>query len=133
MAEGSCLVLYGNSVFLAGIKTEFQHHELPEVITVEAGRPDAPTRICALKPRAVLFDLTVAQPDFAVLLLRKQPDLLLIGVDPSSDELLVLCSHPARALSMSDLVEVITRGESVLNHSNGGRNENNHQSSSQGS
>ncbi len=133
MAEESCLVLYGDSVFLAGIKTEFQRRGLPEVITVEAGRPDAPGRICALNPRAVLFDLAAAQPDFAISLLREQPGLLLIGVDPSSDELLVLCSHPARALSMSDLVQVITRGDSVLNHSNGGRNENNHQSSSQGS
>jgi hypothetical protein len=131
MAEASCLVLYGNSVFLAGIKSEFQRYELPEVITVEAGRPDAPSRICALKPRAVLFDLTAVQPDFAVSLLREQPGLLLIGVDPSSDELLVLCSHSAQALSMSDLVQIITRKESVLDHSNGGRNKDNHQSSSQ--
>jgi hypothetical protein len=131
MAEESCLVLYGDSVFLAGIKTEFQRRELPKVITVEAERPDAPGRIRALNARAVLFDLAAAQPDFAISLLREQPGLLLIGLDPSSDDLLVLCSRPARALSMSDLVEVITRGESVLNHSNGERNENNHPSSLQ--
>jgi hypothetical protein len=131
MAEGSCLVLYGDSVFLAGIKTEFQRHELPEVITVEAGRPDAPGRIGAHHPCAVLFDLAAAQPDFAISLLREQPGLLLIGVDPSRDELLVLCSHPARALSVSDLVEVIARGQSTHNHSKGGRNERNHQSSLQ--
>jgi hypothetical protein len=39
------------------------------------------------KPRALLFDLAEGQPDFTVVLLREQPSLLLIGVDPSSDEL----------------------------------------------
>ncbi len=121
MTAESCVVLYGNSVFLAGIKAEFQRHALPEVITVEAGRPDAPGCICALNPRAVLFDLSAAHPDFAVSLLREQPGLLLIGVHPDSDELLVLCRHPAQAFSMSDLVEVITQKERVPNHSNGGK------------
>ena len=59
------------------------------------------------QPRAVLFDLAMGQPDFVVPLLREQPDLLLIGVDPSSNEMLVLSSHPAQALSISDLVEAI--------------------------
>lgn len=111
MAEESCLVLYGNSVFLAGIKSEFQRRESPAVITVEAGHPDASGHISALNPRAVLFDLAAAQPDFAISLLREQPGLLLIGVDPSSDRLLVLCGRPAQASSMSDLVEVINHKE----------------------
>jgi hypothetical protein len=42
-----------------------------------------------------------------VTILRDRPGLLLIGVDPSRDELLVLSSHPQQALSMSDLVEII--------------------------
>ena len=88
MAADSCLVLYGNSVLLAGIKAELQSHGTLELITIEAGDFDASSRICALNPRAVIFDLGEAQPDFAVSLLRARPGVLLIGVDPSIDEML---------------------------------------------
>ena len=64
------------------------------------------------KPRALLFDLAEGQPDFAVALLLEQPSLPLIGVDPSSDELLVLSNQPAQALNLSDLIELTRiRGE----------------------
>jgi hypothetical protein len=46
--------------------------------------------------------------------LRGQPGLLLIGVDPSSDEMLVLSSHPAQALSVVDLVKAIYQRETNL-------------------
>ncbi len=107
MTVGSCLVLYGNSVFLAGIKAELERYVALELITVEAGCADVTDLIRARRPRAILFDLAMAQPDFAVSLLRGQPSLLMIGVDASSDEMLVLSGHPAQALSMADLVNVI--------------------------
>jgi hypothetical protein len=107
MAKDSCLVLVGNSVFLAGIKAVLERCLAFELVTLEAGQPDGMNLIRLHKPRAVLFDLAMGQPDFVVPLLRDQPDLLLIGVDPSSNEMLVLSSHPAQALSISDLVEVI--------------------------
>jgi hypothetical protein len=44
-----------------------------------------------------------------IAILRERPGLLLIGVDPSSDELLVLSSRPHQALSVADLVEVMQR------------------------
>jgi hypothetical protein len=107
MAKDSCLVLVGNSVFLAGIKAELERCLAFELVTLEAGQPGVMNLIRLHEPRAVLFDLAMGQPDFVVPLLRDQPDLLLIGVDPSSNEMLVLSSHPAEALSISDLVEVI--------------------------
>ncbi len=107
MAKDSCLVLYGNSVFLAGIKAELERCLEFELVTLEAGQPDVMNLIRLHKPRAVLFDMAMGQADFAVSLLRAQPDLLLIGVDPSRDELLILSSHPQQALSVSDLVDII--------------------------
>lgn len=101
------LVLYGNSVFLAGIRTELERAASLELITIEAGCPDVMNLIRTRQPRAVLFDLSMPQPDFAISLLRERPGLLLIGVDPSSDEMLVLSSHPAQALTMHDLMQLI--------------------------
>ena len=109
MMETARLLLYGNSIFLAGIKADLMGNRPFELITLEAGRPDAFDLICSLNPGAILFDLAAAQPNFVVSLLRRRPGLLLIGVDPSSDELLVLSSQLEQAHSMADLVKVIHR------------------------
>ncbi len=107
MAAYSCVVLYGNSVFLAGLKTELERCLGLDLVTIETVDPNAIELILAHKPRVVLFDLTMVQPDFAVRLLREQPGVLLICVDPSSDEILVLSSQPQHALSIADLIKVI--------------------------
>lgn len=114
MTTAACLVLYGNSVFLAGIKTELECRLAHELITVEAGSPNALELIRTHRPGAVLFDLSMAQPDFAIPLLREQPGTLMIGVDVNRDEMLVLSSHPAQALSITDLLNVICQKDSEL-------------------
>jgi hypothetical protein len=109
MTAKPCLVLYGNSVFLAGIQTELERdHNLElELLTVEAGSPDATLLLRECKPCAVLFDLGMDQPSFVIPMLRELPGLLMIGVDASSDEMLVLTSHPVQALAVRDLVHLI--------------------------
>jgi hypothetical protein len=107
MAADSSLVLYGNSVFLAGIKAELERNTVLELIVLEVGHPGVADLIRRCKPRAVLFDLSEGQPDFSVTLLHEQPGLLLIGVDPSSNDLLVLSSQPVQAHSLADLFNVI--------------------------
>jgi hypothetical protein len=107
MSAGARLVFYGNSMFLAGIRAKLEHLTSLKLITVAADSPEAAAQVDSCNPLAVLFDLAADHPRFAVSLLRRHPDLLLIGVDPSSEELLVLSCHPAVALNMSDLVEII--------------------------
>ncbi len=107
MDAGSRLVLYGTSLFLAGIKAELERLTSHELLTVEVGNIDAAALIDSSNPLAVIFDLAAQHSAFAVDLLRERPGLLLIGVDPSRDEILLLSSQPAHALNMSDLVEVI--------------------------
>lgn len=109
MGASSHLVLYGNSMFLAGIRAELERLTPLRIITMATGCPDAAARIASLNPHIVLFDLSADQPGFAVSLLRRRPGLLLIGVDPSTDNLMVLSCQPAEALSMPDLVEIINR------------------------
>jgi hypothetical protein len=109
MTAKSCLVLYGNSVFLAGIKAELERNRDQglELLSVEAGCANVTHLLRERKPCAVLFDLGMDQPSFVIPMLREQPSLLLIGLDPSSDELLVLTSHPVQARALRDLVHLI--------------------------
>ena len=108
-AAKPCLVLYGNSVFLAGIQAELESdRDLGlELLSVEAGGVDVTGMLRERKPCAVLFDLGMDQPSFAISMLRELPDLLMIGVDPSCDEMLVLTSQPMKALVVRDLVHLI--------------------------
>ncbi|MDT8305668.1 MAG: hypothetical protein RRC07_07005 [Anaerolineae bacterium] len=107
MVAGSRLVLCGDSVFLAGIKAELERLSALELITVEPGAADATDLIRSWNPCALLFDLTAEQSDFAITLLRQNPELLMIGVDPGSTELLLVSSRSARALSVTELFEII--------------------------
>ncbi|MEI7844996.1 MAG: hypothetical protein WCK35_04240 [Chloroflexota bacterium] len=109
MVANSCLVFFGNSVFLAGIKVELQKLVALELTTVEVESPDVLDLIRSNNPRTVLFDLTMPQMGIAIALMRAQPNLQLIGLDPSSNEMLVFSGLPAQALHMSDLIDVINR------------------------
>jgi len=108
MATSQCVILYGDSVFLAGIRADLAARSRLEVLTLAPGCPDAAAFIRARQPAALLFDLSAAQPDFAVSLLRDRPDLILIGVDPSSDKLLVLSGRQEQPESAAGLVQAIT-------------------------
>ncbi len=110
MVAKSCLILYGNSVFLAGIKAQLENTAALELITMQDAPIDVADGVRACQPRALLFDLAMGYPDFAVALLHEQPGLLLIGVDPNSNELLVLSSQQKRAVAVADLLKVIQRG-----------------------
>ncbi len=128
-----CLVLYGSSVFLAGIQAMLAARPAGDagaplqLITVEAGQPDAAALVRARRPQAVLFDLAEGLPDFIAAAMREQPDRLLIGVDPSHDEALVLSVKPQRALSVADLMNVIRPKDSNVETFKGGDHEKNYQ------
>ncbi len=109
MGATPCLVLYGNSIFMAGIQAELRLRTALKLVTIEAGCRDAADIIRSQVPIAVIFDLACAQPDFAISLLQDQPGLLLVGVNPSSDKMLLLSSQYATALSMMDLMEIVGR------------------------
>ena len=51
MAASSCVVLYGNSVFLAGIQADLKLRAELEVLTVEPDCPDTAARIRRAEPR----------------------------------------------------------------------------------
>ena len=108
MSPPPCVVIYGNSVFLAGIRADLKGRTWLQLVTVEPGSPDALRRIRELNPAVVLVDLAAAQPDVAISVLRDRPEIILIGVDPSSDKMLVLYSRQEQPLSAADLVQMIT-------------------------
>ena len=101
------LVIYGNSLNMAGIAASLKADPDLEVICLNPHAPGARQSLVALSPSVIAFDLNETNPGLDINLLRDRPGLLLIGVDICSDKLLVLSSHSSQAHCMTDLINVI--------------------------
>ncbi len=100
------LVFLGNSVFLAGIKADLISRQV-ETVTVESDVPDAADLIRQHEPSAVIFDLGAGYLDIALSLLHDRPDVLLIGMMPSSDQVLLLSAQQVPVFSVGDLLDIV--------------------------
>jgi hypothetical protein len=78
-----------------------------EVICVDPSSPTVRQYLRELNPAAIAFDLIDPPQSMEAILLRERPEVLLIGIDPTNDEILILSSRPQQARSASDLVSVI--------------------------
>lgn len=107
MAARSSVVVYGSSMFLAGIGEQLRQSGKLNVRRIEPDGAAAGARLRRLNPAVVLIDLASAQPDAAIALLRHQPELVVMAVDPSSDKVLVLSGRQEQAVSASDLVQAV--------------------------
>jgi hypothetical protein len=104
---GNRVAVVGRSVHMAGLAASLIADPALRVGRVNPESPTARRDIQKLAPDVVILDLADPHPDLTISLLRERPGLLLLGMDPSRDEMLVLSSHPARAESMPDLLHVI--------------------------
>lgn len=113
MEKRTRVIVYGSSLNMAGIATSLKADASLEVICVQTNTTVFPQPLNGLPISAIVFDQSEAPEDLILLLLNKQPSMLLIGVDPSSDEMLVLSSCPEQALSVVDLVNIIHWKDSI--------------------
>ncbi len=105
------VAVYGNSLNMAGIVASLKADATLEVLCINLDSPDARRSLDENDFAAIVFDLSDPPLRLGFTLLRDQAGLLLIGVDPSMDEMLVLSSHPAQAHSMADLFSIIHQKE----------------------
>jgi len=107
------VAVYGKSLNIAGIVASLKTDTTLEVLCLDLDSPDARQSLDENDLAAIVFDLSDPSLRLDVILLRDRPGLLLIGVEPSKDEILVLSSHPKQVLSMMDLVNVIHQKETT--------------------
>jgi hypothetical protein len=105
------VILYGKSVILGSVGAGLQDVAGLEIVALDTPLPTT-QGLAELSPDVIIFDLAAAHPEAGLLLLRERPGLLLVGVDPASDELLVLSGRQERAVAVADLLRVIHRGTS---------------------
>lgn len=103
------VALCTNSVVVASIGASLEGRAGVNVVRIDPRLPDANRRLGDLCPDVAIIDLSAGQSD-PISLLRRFPEVLLIGVDLDSNELLLLSGAPARPLTIENLMQVIEAG-----------------------
>jgi hypothetical protein len=105
--DGRRVVLYGRSVILGTLRASFERYPDLEVLSLSPPFPSA-QELLSLAPDVILFDTENANPEAAFALLGTRPGLLVIGIDPSTNQALVWSGRHLRELSTQDLVRVMS-------------------------
>ena len=103
------VVVYGSSIAMAGIAASLQADAGLDVVRLNRLGPTSQPSLDELNPAVIAFDLSDPPSGVDLTLLCERPGLLLVGVDPDSDELLIVSSRQRRAVSAADLLEAIDR------------------------
>ncbi len=102
------IVVYGSSLFLAGIAASLEKEGATvEVIRVDPRHPLARQRVEELRPDVIAFDTTSPDMGFDIVPICRGLGSLLVGADPSSEELLFLARHSEPVSCVADLLKVI--------------------------
>ena len=105
------VILYGTSIILGALGLSLKCYPDLEVFPLRV--PFIPVEeLAALNPDVILIDVNSAHPGPLWALLNHCPDLLMIGLNPSNESLLVLSVQPLQALSIANLVDVILQNAS---------------------
>ena len=99
------VVVYGNTVVLAGIEASIILDQGCEV--VPHPWPMDRQALCTLDPDVVIFELDAVPSEFPYTLSRERPGLLLIGIDPETNQALLWYGQKAEGWTSQDLAEVI--------------------------
>jgi hypothetical protein len=101
------VVLYGSDLVVSTVGANLRGREGFQIFQIDPLLPDALQRLDAARPDVVLFDLACTQTDFTTAVLRRNPGLLLIGVDLKSHRMLVMSGEESRLLTTDDLVHMM--------------------------
>jgi hypothetical protein len=101
------VVLYGNSLVLSSIGASLDGRPNVQVFALDATQPGAAERLNALGADVVVFDLATTPPQLAITLCKANPGRLLIAVDFTAGQALLLSSESSPLLTTDDLVHVI--------------------------
>ncbi len=103
------VILYGNTLVLHGVWANLANCAGLEVIVFDQPAQVSPEELVAFCPAAVIFDLSVMQPQL-LLGLFQQTGLLLVGMDVETHQALVWSGKQVAAVDAAGLVQVLVEG-----------------------
>lgn len=120
MVEGCRrIILYGDSLILEGVRASLETFPGLEILVLDQSEDLPLKELRRLNPAAVIFDLEGISRDFPIAILQ-QPGLLLVGIDPAGDHMLLWSGENSRVVSMQDLVQAIDGEAAAVRHAGRG-------------
>lgn len=101
------VVLYGRSVILGTVGASLARYPDLEIVALAPPLPGV-DELRALVPDVILFDIEIERPEAIFALLGECPDVLVVGINPENEQMLVWSSEQGSVLSTEDIVQVIT-------------------------
>ena len=102
------VLIVGSSLSLAGIGACLKLEDNLDVDCVDPHDSCFLEHLEVFAPQAIIFDLRNLPIDLDMDLLRQQPGLLMIGVDPSSDEVFLLKGQCRKVVTTGELTQLIS-------------------------
>jgi hypothetical protein len=112
------VILYGNTIILAGIHLSLAANPSLEVQVVDTTQVSGQD-LLALQPDVIIFDTHSILPEFHFNLIQQRPELQLIGIDPDMALVLVWSGRQVRAVASADLIEILQETEPIFIRSKG--------------
>lgn len=112
MPKSTKVILYGSSLFIAGLNASLSTIPGLEIERVEVHEGNDLERVRAAKPEVIVLEMGVTSKNLSLSLLQKFPGVRLIGLNLESDMLMILSVQEQKALAAEDLVKVIKVSQS---------------------
>ena len=103
-------IVCGSSLSMSGLAASLRTNPALDVVRIPADAAILAQELDRRHPSLIAFDLGELSGDLVFTLLRDHPGVILIGVDPSSDGMLMLSARQDQPISAADLVQFLTEG-----------------------
>jgi hypothetical protein len=107
MQKKQKILLYGGSLFIAGLNASLMAIPDLEIERVEAQAGNDMEWLRAARPDVIIVELGIASSNLTLTLITKFPGVTLLALNPESDRLLILSVQEQSVMAAADLVKVI--------------------------
>ncbi len=101
------IIIYGNTLALAGITLALQRQSALKVMALEFDEANLAQQIKLHSPNVIIFDQSQTDVKSILTCTEHDRDLLAIGLEADDDRMTLWSEQSARALTMQDLVQTI--------------------------
>ena len=117
MADRTRVVLYGGSLYMAGLAVSLQTDPALDVIHIRSGAADIEQVLQTAPTAAVVFEIDALPSALVIDFISTHPGLSVIGMDLTSEDILLLSGQHVCVGTMTDMIGLLTgalRGEPSL-------------------
>lgn len=101
------IALIGDSILMEGVKLRLETCREWTVVQIDPARSDLWSTLRRLVPALIITELDAPWGDALFTLLRDEPDLQLIGLDPTQGRLIVLTGRHYASRTLQDLLQLV--------------------------